>query len=102
MHNPDHAARLIHACDEIPAGRRRNDAPARDGATAVGGYGVPGGGEIMVAAVAVAGVGDGDGGNDGGNGGGNPGGGVTDDGGAGGGGGGNGGGAGDGGSGGGE
>lgn len=94
-HNPGHAARLIHACDEIPAGRRRNDAPARDGA-AVGigasGDGVLGGGELMVAVVAVAGAGDGDGGNDIGNGGGNPGGGgVTDDGGAGGGGGGNGG-----------
>lgn len=95
-HNPGHAARLIHACDEIPAGRRRNDAPARDGGAAVGigasGDGVLGGGELMVAAVAVAGAGGGDGGNDIGNGGGNPGGGgVTDDGGAGGGGGGDGG-----------
>lgn len=34
VHNPEHAARLIHACDEVPAAHRRS-APPRGGGVAV-------------------------------------------------------------------
>lgn len=76
VHNPEHAARLVHACDETPAGRRRNDAPPRGGGVVVGvgalGDGAFGGG-VMAAAVAEVGAMGGYGGveaDDGGNGGG--------------------------------
>lgn len=81
-HNSEHAARLIHACDEVPAARRRNGVPPRGGGMAlVPGDGVLGGG-IIGAAVIISGVGNGGGGgaDDGGGGDG-----VADDGGAGGG-----------------
>lgn len=37
IHNQDHARRLCHSCEEIPAARRRNDAPPRDGGISLGG-----------------------------------------------------------------
>lgn len=67
VHNPDHARRLVHACDETPAVGRRAHAPPRDGGVAMGagapGDGVMGDGGFM--GVAAAGGGGDESGGDG-------------------------------------
>lgn len=73
VHNPEHAARLIHACDEVPAASRQNGAPPRGGRMAVvsgdgveGGGGVVGGGVLAAVMLGVGTGGAGDGEGDGG------------------------------------